>query len=113
MDGYNGAFTGQQIDEAIGTVLRSGAKTVPFTSGQWSGGTLRIGASSHGLKSGAFHYVLQQRVSDVLKSGTWAVAGTSVTYESESGDVVLTSVTAFDGSITFFGQQKDPTQAVK
>lgn len=102
-EGYNGAFTGPQIDEAIGKALRSGAKTVSFASSQWSGGTLRIAASSHSLQSDAFGYSLRQLVSGVLKSGTWATVATGVTYESGSGDVVLTSDTAFDGAITFFG----------
>mgnify|MGYP005782409441 CR=1 FL=1 len=102
-EGYNGAFTGPQIDEAIGKALRSGARTVSFTSGQWSGGALRIAASSHGLQNDAFVYRLRQQVAGVLKSATWAVAGTSVAFEAESGDVVLTGVTAFDGAITFFG----------
>lgn len=101
-EGYNGAFTGPQIDEAIGKALRSGAKTVSFTSGQWSGGTLRIAAASHGLGSDAFGYVLRQQVSGALKSGTWATVATGVAYENSSGAVVLTSDTAFDGSITFF-----------
>ncbi|HIZ92967.1 hypothetical protein [Flavonifractor sp. An112] len=102
-EGYNGAFTGPQIDEAIGKALRSGTRTVSFTSGQWVGNVLHIAASSHGLSGDNFGYVLSQQVSGVLKSATWAVAGTSVAFEAESGDVVLTGVTAFDGAITFFG----------
>lgn len=102
-EGYNGAFTGPQIDEAIGKALRSGARTVSFTSGQWSGGALRIAASSHGLQNDAFVYRLRQQVAGVLKSGTWATVATGVAYESGSGDVVLTSDTAFDGAITFIG----------
>lgn len=101
-EGYNGAFTGPQIDEAIGKVLNGGAKTVTFSSSQWSGNVLRIGASSHGLSGDNFGYVLRQRVSGVLKTGTWATVGTSVTYESGSGDVVLTGGGGFDGAITFF-----------
>ena len=101
-EGYNGAFTGPQIDKAIGEALRSGARTVSFTSGQWVGNVLHIAASSHGLSGDNFGYVLRQRVSGVLKTGTWATVGTSVTYESGSGDVVLTGGGSFDGAITFF-----------
>ena len=77
-------------------------KTVTFTSSQWSGGTLRIAAASHGMTSDAFGFVLRHKVSGTLKSGTWATVGTSVAYESGTKAVVLTSSAAFDGAITFF-----------
>ena len=100
-EGYNGAFTGPQIDEAIGKALGSGARTVSFTSSQWSGGALRIQAANHGMQSDTFGFVLRHLVSGVLKSGTWAAMGTGVSYEAASGDVVLTSDAPYDGSITF------------
>ena len=46
--------------------------------------------------------MLRQRVSGVLKTGTWATVGTSVTYESGSGDVVLTG--GFDAHLVMVEQ---------
>ena len=77
-------------------------KTVTFTSSQWSGGSLQIPASSHGMTSAAFGFVLRHQVSGTLKTGTWATVGTSVSYQASTGNVVLTSDTPYDGSITFF-----------
>lgn len=80
----------------------NGSKSLTFTSGQWSGGTLRIAAASHGRQDDSFGFLLRQTVSGVLRSGTWAVMSTGVSYEAASGDVVLTSDTPYDGAITFF-----------
>ena len=98
--GYQG--TEEKFYANLATAGGCVRKTVTFSSSQWSGNVLRIGASSHGLSGDNFGYVLRQRVSGVLKTGTWATVGTSVTYESGSGDVVLTGGGSFDGAITFF-----------
>ena len=98
--GYQG--TEEKFYANLATAGGCVRKTVTFSSSQWSGNVLRIGASSHGLSGDNFGYVLRQRVSGALKTGTWATVGTSVTYESGSGDVVLTGGGSFDGAITFF-----------
>ena len=98
--GYQG--NEETFNANLATAGKYVRKTVTFTSSQWSGGTLRIAAASHGMTSDAFGFVLRHKVSGVLKSGTWATVGTSVAYESGTKAVVLTSSAAFDGAITFF-----------
>ena len=98
--GYQG--NEETFNANLATAGKYVRKTVTFTSSQWSGGTLRIAAASHGMTSDAFGFVLRHKVSGALKSGTWATVGTSVAYESGTKAVVLTSSAAFDGAITFF-----------
>lgn len=136
-EGYNGAYTGPQIDEAIGAVrqkesawdgkqdkltgvqgqvvgfdesgtavaqdLSGGASAVTFTDSQWSNGTLTIPAASHGRTSAAFGYDLRHLVYGELVRNTWAVLETKVTYDSATGNVLLSHGTPYSGQIIFLG----------
>lgn len=99
----NAGYQGTE-SEFYGNLATSGgyvSKTVTFTSGQWSGGILRIPASSHGMNSATFVFVLRHQVSGTLKTGTWATVETSVAYDASTGDVVLAASAPYDGAITF------------
>ena len=80
--------------------------TVTFTAANWTGDTtktLTIPLTQHGRQSGAFGYTLRHQVDGVLVDNTWAVKCTKVTYDSSSKAITLTSDTAYDGEIAFFG----------
>lgn len=78
------------------------AMSVAFTADQWSDGTLTIVPSAHGRTSGRFGYTLQHSVGGQLMSDTLSALGTNVSYDSETGIIVLTCDDAYDGQITFF-----------
>lgn len=87
------------FDASVGA-MRPAAVT--FTAAQWSGGKLTIPPAAHGRKSGRFGYTLRHNVSGVLKGNTWAVAGTDVSYDTATGNIVLTCADAYAGQIAFF-----------
>ena len=100
----DGGYTGTEAQFRAGMATAGGIarRTVSFTAGQWSGSTLHIAAASHGMQDGNFVFTLRHLADGVLKTGTWAVTETVVTYETASGDVVLTAGAAYDGSISFY-----------
>lgn len=138
-EGYNGAYTGPQIDEAIGAVRQKesawdgkqdkltgargqvvgfnesgaavaqdpagggGASAVTFTDSQWSNGTLTIPAASHGMTSAVFGYDLRHMVYGELVRNTWAALETKVSYDSTTGNILLSCGAAYSGQIIFLG----------
>lgn len=114
---YNSAYTGAQIDAAVGAVLEKESAWdaagggspagVSFAASDWtqgSGGyTLTIPQTAHGRKNGDFGYRLGHTVDGVLLPNTWAVLETRVSYAPDTGDIVLTGSAAYDGRIVFFG----------
>lgn len=83
------------MDDQVGRLW----KTISFTSGQWSGGTLRIRADAHGMKNGLRAFQLFHQVDGALSVNTWAVRCTDVIYESSTGDLVLKCEDAYAGQI--------------
>lgn len=84
------------------------AAVVSFTAEGWTedeGGcyALRILQSQHRRLSDAFGYKLQHLVNGTYRVNSWAIAGTEVSYDTGSGDVVLTGEHTYAGRITFFG----------
>jgi hypothetical protein len=67
---------------------------------------LTISSQVHHRRNGAFGCTLRHLVDGVLKSNTWAVLGTQVVYEEETGDVTLLSPDAYDGTALFYGGQE-------
>ena len=74
-------------------------KTISFTSGQWSGGALRIKANTHGIKNGLRGFQVFHQVGSSLSINTWAVRCTDVTYEESTGDLILKCEDAYSGQI--------------
>lgn len=114
---YNSAYTGPQIDAAVGAVLEkesawdaagggSGA-AVSFAASDWTAGTdtytLAIPPAAHRRTGGDFGYRLGHTVDGVLLPNTWAVLETRAAYDPDTGNVVLTARAAYDGRIVFFG----------
>jgi len=85
------------------------AAVVTFTAEGWvedeTGGLyeLRILSSQHKRLNDAFGFKLQHLVGEGYRTNSWAIAGTDVGYDRDSGDVILTSSVAYTGAITFFG----------
>lgn len=114
---YNSAYTGAQIDAAVGAVLEKEsawdaagggpAAAVSFTASDWTAGaqevTLTIPQSAHGRSGGAFGWRAEHTVDGVPRSDTWAALETRAWYDAATGNVVLTGSAAYDGRIVFFG----------
>lgn len=114
---YNSAYTGAQIDAAVGAVLGKesawdaaaggSAAAVDFAASDWTAGTqeltLTIPQSAHRRSGGAFGWRAEHCVDGVLRSDTWAARETRASYDAATGDVVLTGSAAYDGRIVFFG----------
>lgn len=83
------------------------SSVVAFTADGWaeSDGAyeLRILQTQHKRPGGNFGYKLQSLFDGVLRTDTWAVLCTSVGYDSETQDIVLTAESAYDGVLTAFG----------
>ncbi len=77
---------------------------VPFAAGDWTAGTpctMTLTAARHGRSGGDFLYQVYSRLADgTCQGGTWDAAGVGVQYLS-SGEVKLSSPTAFAGKIVF------------
>ena len=76
---------------------------VSFTAEDWSGGTLVIPKASHKRRSGAFTYSLRHLVDGELRTNTWCVLCTGVTYQSAAGTITLSSADPYAGEIVFSG----------
>lgn len=76
---------------------------VAFDAEDWVDNTLTITQLVHKKASDAFSYRLYHRVDDILKSTTWAVMTTGVTYDDDTGVITLTTETPFAGQITLIG----------
>lgn len=114
---YNSAYTGAQIDSAVGAVLGKEstwdaaaggtAAAVSFAASDWTQGTdaytLTIPKTSHRRQSGNFSYRLEHTVNGVQLPNTWAVLETRASYNTSTGAVVLTGSAAYAGRIVFFG----------
>jgi hypothetical protein len=88
--------------------------SVSFSQEDWQAGTedgaalyqLTISGQVHHRRNGAFGCTLRHRVDGVLKSNTWAILGTQVVYQEETGDVTLLSPDAYGGTALFYGGQE-------
>lgn len=114
---YNSAYTGAQIDSAVGAVLEKesawdaagggSSAGVSFAASDWTAGTdgytLTIPQTAHQRTGGDFGYRLGHTVDGVLLPNTWAVLETRAVYNPDTGDIVLTGSAAYDGRIVFFG----------
>lgn len=82
------------------------ASAVAFAASDWTASgslyKLTISQSSHKRLSNLFGYKLEYNESGTYLTNVWATAGTDVAYDS-SGNVVLTSDSAYSGRIVFFG----------
>lgn len=76
---------------------------VSFTAEDWSGGVLVIPKASHKRRSGAFTYSLRHLVDGELRTNTWCVLCTGVTYQSAAGTITLSSADPYAGEIVFSG----------
>lgn len=90
--------------------------SVAFQQADWAenadgdGYTLTFPSSVHQRRSEAFGCTLRHNVDGVLCSNTWAVLGTQAVYDGETGDIVLSSADAYDGTALFYGGQTEPEE---
>lgn len=78
-----------------------------FEADQWEDAVefyrLWIDKSVHKRANANFGYTLRMWDNTLLRTGTWATAGTGLWYDPSSESVVLISPVAYKGSIVFFG----------
>ena len=95
-------------------IVGGGAKlpeltSVAFQQEDWTenaagdGYTLTCPSSIHQRSGEAFGYTLRHNVDGVLKTGTWAILGTQITYDAETGGITLSSPDAYAGIASFYG----------
>lgn len=81
----------------------AGCKTVLFTVSDWVSGTdgytLTLAQSNHEMESGDFSYTLYHDVDGTLKSGTWALLGTTVRFDTSTSNIILSSGDAYAGKM--------------
>lgn len=82
--------------------------SISFASADWVTGedgmcSIQIPMETHKRTDGAFGYTLRHKVDGVMRTNTWAVLGTQVGYEDETGAILLLSPDAYDGAALFFG----------
>ena len=79
---------------------------VKFKQANWvsaaDGMKLTIAQSDHKRTRASFGCNIYQLVDNIYRSGTWGVAATCVTYNSD-GSITLTTDQAYTGKIVFFG----------
>lgn len=88
--------------------------TVAFAASDWAAGedgyTLTFTATEHRRRGGDFGCTLRHRVDGVLRTNTWAVLGTQIVYDGDTGTVTLTSPDAYDGTALFCGGQQETAE---
>lgn len=84
----------------------SGAYELAFSASNWTAGadgyTITIPKATHGRSGRNFGCRLWHSVDGVLKSDTWAVVGTVVSYNSGDGSITLTAGDSYDGVGYFY-----------
>ena len=105
-----GTITADKLAEPIAhSVILS---AVDFTEGIWtavetddaaSGYTLTISASAHGRQSANFICSVWHLVNGAYRRNTWAAQTTDIHYDTSTGNIVLSSETAYAGKVTFMG----------
>lgn len=86
--------------EAAGGVKRV---QVDFTAADWSGGTISIPKSRHGLSGPAITGEARMLVGGVLTAGTWAALGTTITVDPGTLEVTVHSADAYAGCVILTG----------
>lgn len=81
---------------------------VAFSREDWAeredgGYVLTIAPAAHRRRGGEFGCALRHRVDGVLRTNTWAVLGTQVVYDGDTGEILLTSADPYGGTALFYG----------
>lgn len=76
---------------------------VDFAAADWSGGTISIPQSRHGLTGHAITCEARMLVGRTLTPGTWAALGTYITVDPSTLDVTVHSADAYAGCVILTG----------
>lgn len=76
---------------------------VDFTAADWSGGTISIPKSRHGLSGPAITGEARMLVGGALTAGTWAALGTYITVNKDTLEVTVHSADAYAGCVILTG----------
>lgn len=108
----DGSITADKLAEPFAHAVVLSA--VDFTVGSWTatmdedqetvtGYTMTILPENHGRQSANFICCIWHQVNGRYVRNTWAAQSTDVTYDTTTGNIILTSETAYPGKATFMG----------